>query len=79
MKEKEIIRENAAKNLLTALSITTELRLQCYRKQGRQKEALPTVHQLSLIEKESTPCSSTAEIVRPYQSLLPLKNVIRNS
>jgi hypothetical protein len=43
MKKKNILTEDGAKNLLAALSITTELRLKCYQKQGRQKEALPTV------------------------------------
>ena len=76
LNEKKIISENAAKNLLTTLSITTELRLQCYQKHGRQKEALPTVPKLSLTGKESTPCSSTVAIIRLYQSLLLLKNVV---
>ena len=75
LNEKKIISEDGANNLLTTLSITTELRLQCYQKHGRQKEALPTVPQLSISEKESTPCSSTAALVRLYQSLLPLKDV----
>ena len=76
MREREILSFDGAKNLLAMLSITTELRLQCYQKHGRQKEALPTVPQLSLVEKESHPNSSTTAIVRLYLSLLPLNLVV---
>lgn len=72
MRERKILSFDGAKNLLAMLSITTELRLQCYQKHGRQKEALPTVPQLSLVEKESNPNSPTVTIVRLYLSLLPL-------
>ena len=69
---KKILIEYGAKNLRAALSITTELRLKCYQRQGRQKEALPTVPQLSLTEEKQTSCSFTTAIVRLYQSLVPL-------
>ena len=76
MNEKNIITDIGAKNLVTTLSITTELRLQCYQKHGRQKEALPTVPQLSLTKMQATPCSSTLAIVRLYESLPSLKGVV---
>ena len=76
MRMKKILTEDGAKNLLAALSITTELRLKCYQKQGRQKEALPTVPQLSVTEEKSIPCPFSTAIVRPYQSLIPLKSVV---
>ena len=76
MRMEEIFTEDGAKNLLVALSITTELRLKCYQKQCRQKEALPTVPQLSVTEQKKTPCPFSTAIVRLYQSLIPLKTVI---
>jgi tetratricopeptide (TPR) repeat protein len=76
MRVKKILTEDGAKNLLAALSITTELRLKCYQKQGRQKEALPTVPQLSVTEKKNIPCPLSTAIVRLYQSLIPLKSVV---
>ena len=76
MCKKKILTEGGAKNLLAALSITTELRLKCYQNHGRQKEALPVIPQLSVTEKKSTPCSFTTAIVRLYQSLIPLKSVV---
>ena len=76
MRMKKILTEDGAKNLLAALSITTELRLKCYQKQGRQKEALPTVPQLSVTEEKNIPCPLSTAIVRLYQSLIPLKSVV---
>ena len=76
MRESAILTPDGAKNLRAALSITTELRLQCYQKHGRQKEALPMVPQLSIDEKESTTDATSTAIVRLYASLLPLKMVI---
>ncbi|CAB4006742.1 PREDICTED: uncharacterized protein LOC109475051 [Paramuricea clavata] len=76
MKMKKILAEDGAKNLLAALSITTELRLKCYQKQGKQKEALPTVPQLSVTEDKDIPCPLSTAIVRLYQSLIPLKSVV---
>jgi hypothetical protein len=76
MRMEEIFTEDGAKNLLVALSITTELPLKCYQKQCRQKEALPTVPQLSVTEQKKTPCPFSTAIVRLYQSLIPLKTVI---
>ena len=76
MCKKKILTEGGAKNLLAALSITTELRLKCYQNHGRQKEALPVIPQLSVTETKSTPCSFTTAIVRLYQSLMPLKSVV---
>ncbi len=76
MRKRKILSENGAKNLLAALSITTELRLQCYQKHDRQKEALPTVPQVSFTENENTPCPFTTTIIRLYQSLTPLKSVV---
>ena len=71
-----IFTEEGAQNLLTALSITTELRLRCYQQQGMQKDALPTIPQLSLTEDKNCPCPSTAAIVRLYQTLIPLTSVM---
>jgi tetratricopeptide (TPR) repeat protein len=76
MKKKNILTEDGAKNLLAALSITTELRLKCYQKQGRQKEALPTVPQLSVTEEKNIPYPLSTAIVRLYQSLIPLKLIV---
>ncbi|XP_028412663.1 uncharacterized protein LOC114535578 [Dendronephthya gigantea] len=76
LREKNILTEEGAKNLLSALSITTELRLECYQKQGRQKEALPTVPQVSFSAEESPPRPFTTAIIRLYQSLIPLKSVV---
>ena len=76
MRIKKILTEDGAKNLLAALSITTELRLKCYQKQGRQKEALATVPQLSVTEDKDIPCPLSTAIVRLYQSLIPLKSVV---
>ena len=76
MCKKKILTEGGGKNLLAALSITTELRLKCYQNHGRQKEALPIIPQLSVTEKKSTPCTFTTAIVRLYQSLIPLKSVV---
>jgi tetratricopeptide (TPR) repeat protein len=71
---KKILTEDVAKNLIAALSITTELRLKCYQKQGRQKEALPTVPQLSVTEEKNIPCPLSTAIVRLYQILDVYKN-----
>jgi tetratricopeptide (TPR) repeat protein len=76
MRMKKILTEDGAKNLLAALSITTELRLKCYQRQGRQKEALPTVPQQSVTEDKDIPCPLSTAIVRLYQSLIPLKSVV---
>ena len=76
MCEREILTMESARNLLVALSITTELRLQCYQKHGMQKEALPTVPQLSLSGNEDTPNTNTSTIIRLYNSLFPLTNTM---
>ena len=80
LSKKKILTEDGANNFLAALSITTELRLKCYQQQGRQKDALPTVPQLSVTEEKSTvkniPTSPTRAIVRLYQTLIPLKSAI---
>ncbi|XP_028391922.1 uncharacterized protein LOC114516594 [Dendronephthya gigantea] len=76
MKVKKILTEDGAKNLRVMLSISTELRLKCYQRQGRQKEALPTVPQLSVTEEKCTPCSFTTAIIRLYKSLLPLSSTM---
>ena len=76
MSKKNILTADGAKNLLAALSITTELRLKCYQNQGRQKEALPIVPQVSFSEEENTPYPFTTAIIRLYQSLIPLKSVV---
>ena len=80
LNKKKILTEDGANNLLAALSITTELRLKCYQQQGRQKDALPTVPQLSVTEQKNTmkniPTSPTRAIVRLYQTLIPLESVI---
>ncbi|CAB3996750.1 PREDICTED: uncharacterized protein LOC109474323 [Paramuricea clavata] len=73
MRMKKILTEDGAKNLLAALSITTEVRLKCYQKQGRQKEALPTVPRLSVTEDKDILCPLSTAIVRLYQTLIPLK------
>ena len=74
MCERKILTVDGARNLLTALSITAELRLQCYQRHGMQKEALPTVPQLSVdAEKDSTQSSNISAIVRLYKSLMPMK------
>ncbi|XP_028392173.1 uncharacterized protein LOC114516792 [Dendronephthya gigantea] len=78
MNVKKILTEDGAKNLQVMLSITTELRLKCYQRQGRQKEALPTVPQLSVTEEKCTPCSFTSAIVRLYKSLVPLSSTMSN-
>ena len=72
----KILTEDMAKNLLVALSITTELRLECYQKQRRQKDALPTVPQLSATDEMNTSCPYTTAIVRLYQSLIPFQSVL---
>ena len=76
MRERKILSFDGGNNLLIMLSITTELRLQCYEKHRRQKEALPTVPKLSLVENESNPNSPTTSIVRLYLSLLPLNRAV---
>ena len=76
MNHKGIISDVACRNLLVAVSITTELRLRCYQKQGRQKEALPTIPQLSLTEENDNQWPLTEAIVRLYQSLFPLRSVV---
>ena len=76
MSIKRKLTEDGAKNLLIALSITTELRLKCYQNHGRQKKALPTVPQLSVTNEKNPTCPSTTAIVRLYQSLTPLSSVL---
>lgn len=77
LREKKILTADGARNLLAAQSITAELRLQCYQRHGMQKEALPTVPQLSVDEeKNTTQSSNISAIVRLYESLLPLNMVI---
>ena len=76
LSKKNILTVDKTRNLLVALGITTEFRLKCYQKHGRQKEALPTVPQLSAAEGKNNPCQFTTAIVRLYQSLIPFISVI---
>ena len=76
MNHKGFLSDVASRNLLVAVSITTELRLRCYQTQGRQKEALPVIPQLSLTEESDNQWQFTEAIVRLYQSLLPLRSVV---
>ena len=76
MCERKILTMESARNLLVALSITTELRLKCYQKHGMQKEALPTVPQLSLSGNDDGPNTETSTIIRLYKSIFPLTNTM---
>ena len=76
MNHKGFLSDVASRNFLVAVSITTELRLRCYQTQGRQKEALPMIPQLSLTEESDNQWPFTEAIVRLYQSLLPLRSVV---
>ena len=77
LSKQKVLTVDKTRNLLVALGITTELRLKCYQNQNRQKEALPTVPQLSDTDCKNNPCPSTAAIVRLYQTLIPFKSVVR--
>ena len=76
MCERKILTMESARNLLVALSFTTELRLKCYQKHGMQKEALPTVPQLSLSGNDDGPNTEISTIIRLYKSIFPLTNTM---